>query len=676
MADTFDRSEFISGYLAEVEEHLEAARTQLMKLEKAVSRSEPQLRMVRELFRALHTVKGLSAMVGVEPIVALAHEIEALLRVRGENAAPLSAKSIELLFRGLRAIEVRLRAFGQQQAVEPAPSELLDALQNLQSGTPRARGGERGSLSLPEELASKLGAPELEQLLEGMRSGGRAYRLDFSPSPERAAAGLSITTLRERVGRVAEIVKVVPRSVPKGEAAPTGLSFALLVLANSSPRDLAEAAGVPEDAVTPVELLEPAEEAVEPALDDPRSFEVDDDPQGLSQDTIRVEVKRLDDALEKLGAVVVTRYRLERAVQQLTEQGVDVRALESILGEHRRDIRRLRTSITHARMVTMRQLLERVPLLVRGIARETGKQVQLHVDAGRAELDKAVAERVFPALVHLIRNAVDHAIEPAETRKRLGKPEAGSIRVSCFERAGNQLELTISDDGAGIDRERVARKAGVAVPTDDRALLELITRPGLSTLDAATARSGRGMGMDIVQRVAVETLGGELKLETQRDVGTTFTLRLPMSVSIIDSFAFRCSNQAFVVPLSMVEEIVEIEPGKVLDPPVLRHEYRSAKLLRRRGESIPLFELAALFALPGSNGKSALITERDGERFAFSVDRMLGQQEVVVRPLEDPLVRVRGVTGSTDLGDGRPTLVLDLWALTRSASAELDEVRP
>jgi len=669
MAEPFDRSEFVAGYLAEVEEHLENANGQLLKLELAVSTGEPQLRMTRELFRALHTIKGLSAMVGIEPIVELAHEIEAALRIRGQSASPLAKAAVETLFRGVRAIATRVRAFAQQRPVEPAPKELLSALQALQLDHPSAVALQVSTLTLAVELTNKLDAGELAQLTQGVRAGLVALRVDFSPAPDKAARGLSITSVRERVSKLAEIVKVVPQAVAKSPSAPTGLTFVLLVLTQSSPEAIAEAAGGEGSLVSTIELLEPEHEALEELTAEAES-------ETLQHDTIRVEVSRLDDALEKLGALVVTRFRLDRAVRELRASGADVRPIEAILSEHRRELKHLRGSLTRARMVSMQQLLERVPLLVRGMARDSGKQVQLTLDAKRAELDKAVAERIFPALLHLIRNAVDHAIEPVELRRARGKPEHGTITVRCSERAGNQLELTVSDDGGGIDRERVARKANQPVPSDDRVLLELITRPGLSTVEQANARSGRGMGMDIVKRVAVDLLGGQLSLHSERDVGSTFTLRLPMSISILDSFTFRCGPQSFVVPLAMVDEIVELEGEQVLSAPVLRPGPRDAKLLRRRGEDIPLFELATFFALTPAPGlRSALVVRREREACAFSVDHMLGQQEVVVRPLEDPLVKVAGVTGSTDLGDGLPTLVVDLWALSRLAPRETSRTK-
>jgi two-component system, chemotaxis family, sensor kinase CheA len=657
MANTFDRSAFVAGYLAEVEEHLEHASAQLLKIDVALREGQPQLRMIRELFRALHTIKGLSAMVDVEPVVAIAHEMEALFRVRDQTSSPLAVDAIELLLRALRAIDARVRAFAQGQPLEPAPAELLAAMRALTSDASPPTSLASTAIVLAPEILSKLAPSDCEQMAQGIDNGLTALRIDFAPSPERVTAGVSITSVRDRVSKLADIVKVVPQSVPKTPAAPTGLSFALLVLTRASHEDLARAAEVDPGAVTSVTMNRPPQ-----TIDEPLDYLIEP---AQHHDTIRVEVSRLDDALEKLSALVVGRSRIERAARAMREDGVDTRALELLLTEHRRDLARLRGALTQARMVPMKQLLERIPLLVRGMTRETGKQVELVLDAGRAELDKAVAERVFPALMHLIRNAIDHAIEAPDVRARLGKNAAGTISVRCFERAGNQLELSVIDDGAGIDRVRVAEKAKRPVPTDDEQLLQLIARPGLSTRDVANARSGRGMGMDIVRRVTVDILGGELSLHTVKDVGTTFTMRLPMSISILDAFSFRCGPQAFVVPLAAVDEIVELERAQLLQAPKV-HDRRVSHYLRRHGENIPLFELASFFALePQAGLRSVLLVQREGKRFGFSVDHMLGQQEVVVRPLEDPLVKVSGVTGSTDLGDGRPTLVLDLWALTR-----------
>jgi two-component system chemotaxis sensor kinase CheA len=269
-----------------------------------------------------------------------------------------------------------------------------------------------------------------------------------------------------------------------------------------------------------------------------------------------------------------------------------------------------------------------------------------------------------------LRNAVDHAIELPEERRAKGKPEEGQLQVSCAERSGSQLALQIRDDGRGIDREAVAGRAGVPVPKDDVELLALVVRPGLSTLDHATHASGRGLGMEIVKRIVVDQLGGKLRLETVRDQGTTFTLTVPLSVSVLDVFTFICSGRRLAVPLSSVEALTEIEAGSVLVAPQPERRAHEVRLLKHRGASVPLYCLSSLlgFSKEGRRGSKAILMRRESDLFAFEVDSMIGRQEVVVRPLADPLVRVEGVTGSTDLGDGQPTLVLDLLLLAQRGS--------
>lgn len=660
MREPAEREEFIAGYLGEADEHVRAAESCLLRLESATGSARP--RLVRELFRSLHTLKGLSAMVGVEPIVAISHEMESILRVANQSSTALPASAIELLLSALKAIEQRLQAFDKGEPVAVAPAPLIAALGRLASVRPPSDHGSEAEVSLANELLSKLTRSEQEQLVEGIRAGQRGVRVDFVPSPEKAERGVSITAVRERVARLADIVKVVPSAIPKSADAPGGLMFSLILLTSAEDVALAAAAAAAAEALSPILLVPRADQSG----DDDAEFE-----QPLaSSTTIRVNVQRLDDALESLSALVVGRFRFARAIARLHDQGSDVRELTQLLSEHTRELRSLRAALTRTRMVSVAQLLERVPFLVRGMSKSSGKAVQLSIDAGRAELDKGVAERIFPAILHLVRNAVDHAIEAPEVRERLGKPREGRISIRCFERGDNQLELIVEDDGAGIDRERVARKAGrTFIPENDDALLALITRPGLSTQDVATSRSGRGMGMDIVRRVTVETLGGELSLQTTREVGSRFTLRIPLSISILEALSLVCAEQTFVVPLASVDEVVELSAAQVVRSPVLAQRAVPVSMLRQRGQEIPLLSLPALLALSAPDATSALVVRRGSERIAFGVDRLLTQQEVVIRPLEDPLVKVHGVSGTTDLGDGLPTLVLDLMSLAQRAGA-------
>jgi two-component system chemotaxis sensor kinase CheA len=375
--------------------------------------------------------------------------------------------------------------------------------------------------------------------------------------------------------------------------------------------------------------------------------------------------------MEGLSALIVTRFRLARSVGALTDRGVNTRELTQIMAENARQLRDLRAALVRVRMVPVTELLERVPLLVRGLRRATSRAVRLELEAGTAELDKSVSERLFPVIVHLVRNAVDHAIETPDERLRRGKPEEGLLRITCSARSNTRLEITVSDDGRGIDRAAVARKAGRANPGDNAGLLDLLCIPGLSTRDIATTTSGRGMGMEIVKRTVVDELGGELEVSSELGTGTTFTLRVPLTISIVDAFSFECGEQRFVVPVAMVDEIIEIDPNGFVHVPANHDGSPSVDIISRRGVAVPMVQLSQVFRLRSSakQGNKAIIVRRAGVPIAFAVDRMLGQQEVVIRPVKDVLVRAPGISGATDLGDGRPTLVLDLIALSASLNA-------
>lgn len=665
MADQLPPAEFIDGYLAEAEEHLSIARSGLVAIDEAQKKDGRSPGAVRNVFRSVHTLKGLSGMIGAEPIVDLAHEMETLLRSADKAGGKVPTRAIDEILKGLQAIEERVACLSRGQVIPAAPRALLEALASIQIDASEERPS--GTLSLEPALLAKLSLAEQEQLLQGLAQGRRAVRVDFVPSPERSAQGFNITRVREQMAKLGELVKVIPLTLRDGEGSRGKVAFALLVVAGpgASDRVIAEAAGTVAEDVRPIQEIGQAEPEEAELPKEARAPTVE----RRERNFVRVEVSRLDDALERLSALVVTRSRLERAAAALNAGG-SVRDLLTIIAENGRQLRDLRAAIMQARMVPLSEILERAPLVVRGLTRTSRKLVHLSIDAGSSELDKSVADRLFPAIVHLLRNAVDHALELPEERRAKGKPEEGRLQISCAERSGSQLALEIRDDGRGIDREEVARRAGVPVPKDDAELLALIARPGLSTLDRATHASGRGLGMEIVKRIVVDQLGGKLRLETVRDQGTTFTMTVPLSVSVLDVFTFICSGRKLAVPLSSVEALTEIENGAVLAAPQPERRLHEVRLLKHRGASVPLYCLSSLlgFAKAERSSSKAILMRRDSDLLAFEVDSMIGRQEVVVRPLADPLVSVEGITGSTDLGDGQPTLVLDLLLLAQRGS--------
>jgi len=662
---TTSLKDFLPGYLAEADEHLSLAKENLLALEERLRAGETHPRAVRELFRSLHTMKGLSAMIGVEPVVEIAHLMEGVFRVLEREGGRLPTTAIETLFAGLSAIEERVGALSAGRPIAKVSDQLLRNLSELSAE--RSEGVPAAALrGLAPELAAQLSATDLEQLRLAIHKNGRAVRLDFAPSAEQSAAGVNITSVRQRAARAGEIVKVIPTSTEPTPERPSGLVFVLLLATSATDDELAPALDLPRASFSEIRLEEESQTVLseEPERDA-------EDGDRLAGGFVRVSVARLDETMERLSALIVDRFKMARAVADLAARGTDVLAISTVLSENSRHLRDLRASIMKTRLVKVEELLRPLPLLVRGAAKATGKNVKLEMSVGGVELDKAVAERLFPSLVHLVRNAVDHAIESPAARLEVGKPPQGTIEIVSRGLASNQLELTIRDDGRGIDRRKVAAKARRKVPLNDADLLDLIALPGLSTRDTATSTSGRGMGMDIVRRIVTGELRGQLSLDTQEGRGTAFTLCVPLSLKIVDAFSLSCAGQRFVVPVTSVDDIVEIDASDMVIPPAPGKAH-ALRMLRRGETQMPLVSLSLALEMPPLQvaRPKAIVVNRAGQKVAFEVDQLHGQHEVVVRPLEDPLVTIFGIAGSTDLGDGKPVLVLDLVALGTRALAE------
>ncbi|HEY3804925.1 MAG TPA: chemotaxis protein CheW [Kofleriaceae bacterium] len=656
MTDAIDLKEFVGGFVAEADELIAAANASLLDIEAGNQSGALRPKAVRDLFRVLHTLKGLAGMIGIEPIVQLAHALETLVRAADRGGGKLRRGALDVSAQAVRVLGERVRAVAEQRPVAAIPSELLDAIALTDVASDTAM--------TPPPIApawdDRLSTGERQQLFQALRSGDHAYALIYRPTERHASEGVSIATVRTALGEVGEVVKVTPRAL----AAPArGIAFDILILSSASREDLARISRMPADEVVAIELpAEPA--AAEPLPESP-------DTPTLGRSVVRVELGRLDELQEHLSLLLVARHRLEREIAALAEHGTDVRKLREIAELQARQLRDLRGSVLRARLIRVAEVLEPLPLLVRSLSRPGYKEVRVEVDARDVELDKAVADRLLPALLHLVRNAIDHAIEPIEEREARGKPRVGTLRVAVAELSGNSIELVVSDDGRGVDRAAVARRSEREI-SDDRMLLDVLTTPGFSTREVTSTTSGRGFGLDIVRAVIVDQLGGELAMTTAPGAGTTFTLRIPVTIAIVDVFSFACGTQAFVVPVSAVDEIFELEPGQRVTPASLANP-RPVGLVQRRGRALPLISLAAELAIDdGATARKALVVRRGADPIAFAVDRMLGRQEVVVRPLDDELARAPGLAGAADLGDGRPTLVLDLGELGARAT---DRVR-
>jgi two-component system chemotaxis sensor kinase CheA len=382
---------------------------------------------------------------------------------------------------------------------------------------------------------------------------------------------------------------------------------------------------------------------------------------------VRVDLARLDELMRLIGELVTSRARLDESLKHLRQHvaPAEWRALQETSQAMSRQLRDLREGVMRVRMVQVGEIFERMRFVVRDLTRESGKEIRLDLRGQETEIDKFLVERMTDPLLHLVRNAVSHGLETVEERAALGKPPAGRITLRAAT-SGENVLIEIADDGRGIEAERVAARArerGLIsgdARLDEALMLKLICAPGFSTRDEADRASGRGVGMDVVCST-VEELGGTLTMATEKDRGTRFTIELPLTLAIADALIASVGGQRFAFPQAVVREVIEVEASAVR---VLENN----EIVSYRGGVLPLVRLARLFGLEETTGRAfhVFVIGGGANAVGLAVDRAVGQREVVVRGLNDPLVKVAGVAGATDLGDGRVVLILDVAALKHS----------
>lgn len=638
---------FMDDYFAEAEEHMVALKRGLLALEPALGSKLP-LPVLDELFRSFHSLKGISAMVELREAELLAHHMESCLRAIREGHVTLTSVNFETLVDGAKLLEAVIAAH-RSGATLPSVGRGLEQLESLAQTAPAASAPPNGTVT--DEPASVSG------------SAAQVWKVTFTPSPDLVARGVKVDTIRGRLLQIGQVLNVAPKVVSGGGVSfefevetdnedqlaawqADGLTYERLI-ASTAPSDVDLVGRAPDTAT-------PGERPRDVASSAPANF-------------VRVDLARLDDLMRLVGDMVVTRARLEDTLQRV-ERHVpfqEWRALQEHTSGIERQLRDLREGVMRVRLVPVGEIFRRMPFVVRDLARDNGKRVQLNLVGQGTEIDKFLIERMMDPVLHLVRNAISHAIEPPEQRAAAGKPPEGTIRLSAAT-AGESVVLEVSDDGSGIDMRAVtarARERGIAVPDgpiEARALLDIICASGFSTRDEADRASGRGVGMAVV-RSTVEDLGGSLAVDTEPGRGTTFRITLPLTLAITDAIIAHVGDHTFAVPQSGVREVLEV------DAAALRCIERN-ELLTYRGATLPIVRLARLFAIPVQDRQRfhAIVVGVGLAAVGLLVDRIAGQREIVVKTITDPLIHVHGVSGATELGDGRLVLILDVSALSRT----------
>ena len=627
----------MADYFAEADEHLLAIRRALLMLD-GVERPDPSSAVLEELFRSCHSLKGISAMVELREAEVIAHHMESCLRGIRQGETALDPANLETLLAGANALEAVIVA-RREGTTPPTGEQVIAALRSMASSQ---MDGKR--------VASHHSTPD---------AVAHAWTVRFVPSPELVARGIKVDTIRARLLEIGKIASVAPQVLPGG-----GISFEFIVQTEDEARLAAwKDDGVSYEPITmdDTELATTSSVGIELPTG-PRAWEIASAAPG---NFVRVDLARLDDLMRLVGDLVVTRSRLDDTLRRI-ERNMPSSEFR-LLQEHdllmERQLRDLREGIMRVRLVPVGEVFRRMPFVVRDLAHDVGKRVKLEITGQSTEIDKFLIERMMDPILHLVRNAVGHGIETVDERVAAGKPPEGTIRLGAST-VGESVVIEIADDGAGIDLAAIARRSPKGVRVEDgtvdpRLLLDVICESGFSTREEADRISGRGVGMAVV-RSTVEELGGTLEVDTQPGRGTRFAITLPLTLAIIDAIIAHIGDQTFAVPQSAVQEVIEVDPNAL-------RALEQNELLTHRGRALPIVRLGRLFHLATTPRPRlhAIVIGTGLNAVGLLVDRVAGHREIVVKSIVDPLIHVSGVSGATELGDGRLVLILDVGALSR-----------
>jgi two-component system chemotaxis sensor kinase CheA len=637
------------AFLQETLEGLETLEQSLLQLEE-----EPTSQLVDEVFRTLHTIKGSGSMFGFDALARFTHLFENAFELVREGKLGLSH---ELVSTALDARDHMLQLLENN-----ADAAKLDSLEKSATAS-----------NLVSRIAAFVDLPAQE-------TGGAAraviekraettFQIRYAPDAASIKNGHRPDLLLAELAGLGSMTYTIDASaVPAlGDMDPQMcyLVWHVTLTAKASLEDVQSVFVFLED--TEFEISEQTDTST-PASDTPRAEELEaSSPAAAKQKSanVRVPAERLDDLMDQLGELVIAQTRLDQLANE-----TDNPAMLAVSEEIDRLINGLRDSTLAMRMLPIEVVFGKFRRVVRSLADELGKDVSLVTAGGDTELDKNVIDSLTEPLVHMIRNSMDHGLEKAEVRRASGKPEKATVGLAARQ-SGGEVLISVTDDGRGLDEEAIRKRAierGIIGENDEvppSELHQMIFEPAFSTAQEVSSVSGRGVGMDAVRRV-VNDLRGSIDIRTQRGVGTSVTLRFPVTLAIIDGLLVRVGKGVFVLPLSSVNECVELATAE--------YERDSGRtMLRIRDELVPFIKLDRTFGMAPSReeNRRVVIVSSEGRRIGLVVDDVLGQHQTVIKTFSRFHRNIQGFAGSTILGDGRVALIIDVMALIRSVQDQL-----
>ncbi|HEX5458659.1 MAG TPA: chemotaxis protein CheA [Steroidobacteraceae bacterium] len=708
---TVDLTQFHDAFFEESFEALDAMEAALLKLD--VGSPEPEL--INTIFRVAHSIKGGSATFGFTEIASFTHSLETLLDELRSGTMPVTVALSDLLLKSVDVLRAMLRAV---QAKQPIDTQRVSDLQFDLEVAIAGKGAPTAAAPVPAPAAGGATLPAAAPDVPAARSPG--WRIRFHPYRELLARGNDPLRMLRELAALGELaVRVDAQMLPPlaeinpqdcylawslelpGEVSEEAIKQVfewaegdcdltierLSGEAGKLPASPQPAAAMPVPApapatTTPTQLAAPrtsstarasataptgATAAQPPRAESPAKAEASLSGFGDSG-SIRVSVEKIDELMNTVGELVITQAMLSQLGSHF--DGPDAEKLRGGLAQLERYMRELQESVMRVRMLPISFVFSRFPRMVRDLAQRLGKQIELKLTGEQTELDKTVLEKIGDPLVHLVRNCIDHGIESPDARVAAGKPAEGTVHLDACHRGGN-IAVEVTDDGGGLDKERILAKArarglvGAGDSLTDAEIHELIFLPGFSTAEKTTDVSGRGVGMDVVRR-NVKELGGKIDLSSEPGRGSRFTITLPLTLAIVDGQSVAVGTETYIVPLISIVESMQLKATGVT------RLSGQSEVLSFRGDYLPIIRLHELFGVePRSRALHeglVVVAEGDGRRVGLFVDDLLGQQQVVIKSLEANYGHIEGVSGATILGDGSVALILDVPGLIRAAS--------
>ena len=688
-----EMSQYLEVFIEESKEHLQSCNDHLLELEK----NPNDMRIISEIFRSAHTLKGMSATMGYDDLAKLTHQMENVLDGIRNQTISVSPILLDIIFLAVDDLEAMIQSIANGGDGKKDVSTVVDKLKMIENGqNPNETDGRMEvavAIAEPnQELTVHYDEFERTVIGQSQEQGFHTYEISISLRKDCILKAARVYMIFEVLEKIGEIIKSIP-TVEQLEEEQFDQSFMVTLISTEEASEIKkkvlkvsevekvditsvtlnsldsqshhETSNKNESQFTEVQSKEDNKSniAKQDQSEDTKEQSTQHSSGKAANKTIRVNIERLDILLNLFEELVIDRGRLEQISSELNNQ-----ELQETVDRMSRTTGDLQNIILNMRMVPIEMVFNRFPRMVRQLSRDLQKNVNLEIVGAETELDRTVIDEIGDPLVHLIRNSLDHGIETPDIRKAKGKPEEGTVLLKAYH-SGNHVFIEIEDDGAGINRDKVLQKAlnngivneQLAETLTDKQVYELIFASGFSTAEAISNVSGRGVGLDVVKNT-IETLGGNVSVDSVEGKGSRFSIQLPLTLSIISVMLVEIQKEKYAIPLSSILETAIIKKTEIL------HAHNQ-KVIDFRGKIVPLLFLKDLFEVPvykEDDEYISLVIVRKGEKMAgIVVDSFIGQQEIVLKSFGNYLTNIFAIPGATILGDGQVALIVDCNALLK-----------